>query len=541
MSSQPLPNRPLSGSTSTWFKWVSPSIADLLFLVILFALTCGVLAPRLLWDAGIGWHIRNGQQMWQTLAITRVDSFSSTMNGHPWFAWEWLYDALIAAIHGAMGLNGVVLFSALVIAATFTLVLKLALRRGASLLVSPVLLIISMGACSIHFLARPHLLSWFFAVIWFQVVDSAANDPTGQKLRRLYWLPALMLLWVNLHGGFVFGLLLLVLYMAGGWVEYFISREANERARIAELHKQLAIAAGLSFLATFINPYGYKLHQHIYEYLTDRFLMNHIDEFLSPNFHHVPQQCFEILLLITIAVLAVSFKRLTASQLLVVLFAVSSALYASRNLPISSLLLVLIIAPLLSKTLSEAGTRSDLDDWIRMSFSRLHAFGARMERMEASFRGHLWPAAGVVLCLWICWHGGMLGTYPAMDAHFDAGRFPVQAVEVISARGGEVPIFCPDTWGGYLIYQLYPRTKVLVDDRHDLYGSEFFKNYLKVIQIQPGWDKVLDEARVSRILIPANSSLSVLLKQTPPWVVVHEDDTAVLFERPDPEAVAGKP
>jgi hypothetical protein len=153
--------------------------------------------------------------------------------------------------------------------------------------------------------------------------------------------------------------------------------------------------------------------------------------------------------------------------------------------------------------------------------------------MELSFRGHLWPVLGVILCLWICWHGGMLGSNQVMDAHFDAGRFPVQAVEVISDRPADLPIFCPDTWGGYLIYELYPKAKVVVDDRHDLYGSEFFKNYLKVVQVQPGWDKVLDNAHVSRILIPANSALAVLLKQTPQWVVVHEDDTAVLFRRGD--------
>ncbi len=534
LSSKPLQTRDPSASTATWFKWVSPSITDLLFLVIFFALTCGVLAPRLLWDAGIGWHIRNGQLMLQTHTITRIDSFSSTMNGHAWYAWEWLYDVLIGAIHGAWGLNGVVFFSALVIAATFVIVFTIALHRGANFPLAAILLVFSIGACSIHLLARPHLLSWLFAVVWFQIVDSSASEPSSER-RRLYWLPLFMLVWVNVHGGFVFGFVLLAIYMAGGWIEYFASEEADKRRKIAGFHQQLGIVTGLSFLATFINPYGYKLHLHIYEYLTDRFLMNHIDEFLPPNFHHVPSQCFEILLLIAIAVLAISFRKLTVSQLLVVLFTVSSALYASRNLPISSLLLVLILAPLLSETVSEAGARSDIASWLRVLFSRIQAFGMRMEKMELSFRGHLWPVMAVLVCLWICGHGGMLGSIPVMDAHFDAGRFPVQAVEVISDRGTNVPIFCPDTWGGYLIYELYPKTKVVVDDRHDLYGSEFFKNYLKVIEIQPGWDKVLEDEHVTRILIPANSSLSVLLRQTPQWAVVHEDDTAVLFRKVDSE------
>jgi hypothetical protein len=535
--SKPVQTRPQSASSSTpsWFQWVSPSITDLFFLVIFFALTYGILAPRLLGDAGIGWHIRNGQQMLQAHAITRVDSFSSTMSGQPWYAWEWLYDAMVALIHQSLGLNGVVFFSGLIIAATFTLTLKFALLRGASLPLALVLLLFSMGACSIHFLARPHLLSWLIAVVWFQIVDTAASCLVPEQRRCLYWLPALMLLWVNVHGGFVFGLVLLALYMVAGWIQYFASSGAGDRERIAGLHRQLGIATVLSILATFLNPYGYRLHQHIYDYLTNRFLMNHIDEFLSPNFHHVPQQCFAILLLITLAALAVTFRKLAAPQLLVILFAAWSGIFASRNLPISSLLLVLVMAPLLPEAFSEAAARPDYAASLRGLLLRLRSFETRMRKMEFSFRGHLWPLLGVAFGLWICWHGGRLGSNRLMDAHFDAGRFPVQAVEVIADRGGEVPIFCPDIWGGYLIYQLYPRIKVVVDDRHDLYGSEFFKNYLKVIQVQPGWDQVLEQEHVTRVLAPANSSLTVLLRESPQWMVVHEDDTAVLFRKGDVE------
>ncbi|HEX4425608.1 MAG TPA: hypothetical protein VH079_09420, partial [Terriglobales bacterium] len=59
----------------------------------------------------------------------------------------------------------------------------------------------------------------------------------------------------------------------------------------------------------------------------------------------------------------------------------------------------------------------------------------------------------------------------------------------------------------------------------------FFKKYLKVLQVQPGWDKVLDEEHVTRVLMPAQSSLTVLLRQSPQWSVVHEDETAVFFRR----------
>src|SRR5277367_4121074 len=108
------------------FFWLIPSVADLWFVVLLVTLSVGAASSRLLGDAGIGWHIRNGQQMLATHAVTRTDSFSVTMQGQPWFAWEWLYDLGIAAIHHLAGLNGVVFFTALVIAFTFALALRIA-------------------------------------------------------------------------------------------------------------------------------------------------------------------------------------------------------------------------------------------------------------------------------------------------------------------------------------------------------------------------------------------------------------------------------
>jgi hypothetical protein len=128
-------------------------------------------------------------------------------------------------------------------------------------------------------------------------------------------------------------------------------------------------------------------------------------------------------------------------------------------------------------------------------------------------------------------HGGKIGSTQWINAYFDDKRFPVEAAEVIAQRDIRGPIFCPDQWGGYLIYRLYPQTKVLVDDRHDLYGDEFFKDYLKVVFVQPDWKKVLDERQVNWIVVQKNSSLGTILAQTSGWKLIHEDGTAVLFQR----------
>ena len=504
-----------------------PSVSDLIFVGLLFALSCGALGRLLLRDAGTGWHIRNGQLMLQTHSITRVDPFSATMSGQPWYAWEWLYDVLIAAIHHVFGLNGVVFYTATVMAVTFVLIFHLAMRRGGSLPITFFLLVLSLAASAVHFLARPHVLSWLLTVIWFELLDSAASEAEPEKDRRLFWLPVLMFLWVNLHGGFLLGFALLGVYLAGGGIQYFRSRDQ----RGAGWLKRLGLVSILSLLASFANPYGYKLHVHIYRYLSDRFLMNHVSEFLSPDFHGVAQQCFAVLLLVTIAALASSRRRPEPTRLFVILLAAYSGLYASRNLPVSSMLLVLIVAPLLSESVAGAGEDARIAPWLRRLFSRLQSFSLRMEKLELNFQGHVWIVLAFVLGLWACMNGGRLGSARLLNAYFDDKRFPVEAAELIAMRDIREPIFCPDQWGGYLIYRLYPQNKVLVDDRHDLYGDQFFKDYMKVVFVQPEWEKILDEKKVNWILVQKNSSLGTILGQTSGWKLIHEDGTAMLFHR----------
>jgi hypothetical protein len=512
-----------------WFRFLAPSATDLIFIILLVTLTGGVLAQRLLGDAGIGWHIRNGEQMLRTHEITRADSFSVTMGGHTWYAWEWLYDVVIAGIHHWWGLNAVVFFTAVIIALTFALTLRLSLRRGADLPFAALVLALALGASMIHLFARPHVLSWLFTVIWFQVLDSSENT----NGRRLWYLPALTLLWVNVHGGFVVGLALLGLYLLSDAILYVRCQNADDLQRLAARLRTLKMVTLACLAASLINPYGYALHLHVYRYLSSRWLMNHIDEFLSPNFHGVAQQCFVAVLLITMVALAVARKKPSLSQLFVLLFATYSGLYASRSLPVSCLLITLIVTPLWTQAITDAGSNPNLSLRLRAFLSRWQSLAARSRRIEFGFRGHLWPVAAVLFGLLVWVRPGGSGSGRWMNAHFDPGHLPVLATEAIAGRGIREPIFAPDSWGGYLIYRLYPQNKVFVDDRHDFYGEEFLKDYLKAIRLTPDWDVFLKEKKVNLALLPAGSALANMLQETSQWKVVYQDGTAVLLERKD--------
>ena len=164
-----------------WARWIIPSIGDSFFISMLGMLTLSALSVRLLGDAGIGWHIRTGQLILATRAIPRVDPFSASMAGHAWYAWEWLYDVFAGWLESIAGLNGVVWFTAVTIATVFAWTFRLLLRRGTNIFLALVLVLLAASAAMIHFLARPHVVSWLFTVAWFWVLESTDGSDSSRQ------------------------------------------------------------------------------------------------------------------------------------------------------------------------------------------------------------------------------------------------------------------------------------------------------------------------------------------------------------------------
>jgi hypothetical protein len=154
-----------------------------------------------------------------------------------------------------------------------------------------------------------------------------------------------------------------------------------------------------------------------------------------------------------------------------------------------------------------------------------------MQSIDASVRGHLWPIVAIAATACIAANGGREGSRQLMNAHFDVNRFPAGAVDFIERNDIREPILTPDYWGGYLIYRLYPNTLVVVDDRHDLYGEEFLKAYLKMVHVEPGWENFLREHDVHYVLTPKESALANMLMLTAQWRAKYSDPATVLFER----------
>src|ERR1035437_8655178 len=147
-------------------RWCVPDLAFATACVTLFY--CLFLFQgyqKLFRDSDAGWHIRTGEAILATGNLPRTDPYSFTRGGQPWFAWEWMADVAVGAIHRTFGLKGVAVFYAAAISAGVWLWFRLHWALGGNFLVACAMAPLLLSTCNIHWLARPHVLSWIFVLL----------------------------------------------------------------------------------------------------------------------------------------------------------------------------------------------------------------------------------------------------------------------------------------------------------------------------------------------------------------------------------------
>jgi len=493
-------------------------VAFLLPLAFLFLRMGG--APGMLGDGDTGWHIRTGEWILANGKVPHQDLFSYTRSGQPWFAWEWLWDVAFAWLHRQGGMAAVLLASMLVLCLTSLLIFRLIRRKCGNVLIAMILMFLVTGGSAIHWLARPHLFTLLFAAIFYTLLERVREG----HVRLLWLLPPLTILWTNLHGGFFVGLILLGAYAGGELMSAVFEADPAARAQAAKRSvPYLATSAGCA-LATFLNPYSYHLHAHVYEYLTDRYHYQSIVEFQSFNFHHPVAFFFEPMLLLGMAAAVWSLIRRDYVHALLIGGWAHLALVVVRNAPIFMMVAAVPAGMMLQSLLQELPGK-ELAGWLRNAARNLNRFAADFGETDSIGRLHV--ASGAVV--------GLLAALfyapnaPAKcRAEYDPHRYPAKAVEMLRNGALAETIFTDDTWGGYLIYR-FPTNKVFIDGRSDFYGSSFNEKYLDVMKVRYDWEKNLEAYHVNTILLSPNEPLSGTLKESRNWHSVYDDGVAIVF------------
>ena len=135
--------------------------------------------PSLLADGDTGWHLRTGEWILAHGRVPQQDMFSYTHAGQPWFAWEWLWDVCFGFLNAHFGLQAVVALSMLLVCCTSALLYRLVLRKCHNPLIAIAVTFLANAGMSIHWLARPHLFTLFFTVIFLGILDRAYVEGTA--------------------------------------------------------------------------------------------------------------------------------------------------------------------------------------------------------------------------------------------------------------------------------------------------------------------------------------------------------------------------
>jgi hypothetical protein len=500
---------------------VMPSLTDLAFLmpiVFLFARLDG--AKMMLGDGDTGWHVRTGEWILAHGRVPDQDIFSFTKAGQPWFAWEWLWDVVFGWLHQHWGLGAVVLGSIFVLSVTFALLYRLVRRKCGNVLIAIAVTFLAVAGSSIHWLARPHLFTLLFTVIFYSILERAREG----NPRVLWLLPILTVPWTNLHGGFFVGIVLVGAYAAGELAAGLVEPLEEARRAAWTKAKRYLACAGACLLASFVNPYFYHLHAHILRYITDPFHTQHVNEFWSLNFQHPVANYFEPMMVLgVVAALWNLFQRRYAYPLLLLGW-MHLALMSMRNIPIY----LIVAAPLAAEALQDLLRRlpeAGVARWLGRLAHATEELGAGFGATDRLARLPLTSAAAAIILI-------MLFYIPSgsskLKAEYDPQKYPAQAVEVLRADPRQA-IFTDDEWGDYLIYRLYPKTKVFVDGRSDFYGAGFDEQYLDVLNGKHNWEQILDRYRVETVLLRADACLASTLKQSGRWRPVYDDGVAIIF------------
>lgn len=483
-----------------------PTIGNIVFVSLLLLLTFD---PRsdLLHDGDTGYHIRTGEIILRTWRVPTQDPYSFHTPPLKWTAHEWLSEIIMAVIFRSLGLTGVVLFFAAMLALTHWLLYRSLRARSVALLLCVLVTLLASATSSSHWLARPHVFSLLFTVLWYDCLDRFQYRDDS---RVIYYMPWLMLLWVNLHGGFIIAPILVGIYCAGNLLSEFGGNPSERHEYHRKAIKLLVLLLALLGVCL-INPYGVNLLWFPFRLTLDRFLMDRILEFLPPNFHGALP--FKYMFLAMIGALALSRSALNVIETTLVLLLSYMALYSARYIP----LFAIIISPILLKTGTSALKR--LPDSLWRIYQKREQNLAAIDR---GLKGYLWPAVVVILISALALGG-------AVKFQFDNKTFPVAAVEFLKREPVAGNMFNNDQFGDYLIFAAWPNYRVFIDGRSDMYGDRFVSSYFTIANVQPGWRAELAKYNITWVIFDTDSPLSAGLQNQKDWQAIYSDQIATIF------------
>jgi hypothetical protein len=488
-----------------------------LLIAILFV-AIFTMAVRVPTDTDTWWHLRSGEYILRTRSIPRHDVFSHTMTGKPWIDHGWLAQIAIYLLYAAFGYAGLGLALAAVVTLAFVFVF---LQSEENLYLRAFVVVLAATTSAVVWVARPQIVSFMLMSLFSYILYLYKRK--GRNY--LFLIPLLIVLWVNTHGAFITGFILLSCYVIGEVLNNLLGHTGDRVLTYDEIASLIKVSL-IALVVLVINPNTYQMYLYPFKTVGIGALRDYIQEWASPDFHQIYLHPFIWMVLLILAAVGLSRRRIDFTDLILSSLFCYMALWAGRNIA----LFALVAAPVLMRYGAEA---------LRTLWEAVRAHGIEQGLLGELGRAQLAPGPWLTALNWLiltlvlllCAIKVYQPLRPEVNLAAQEGYLPVEAVRFIRANNLPGPMFNSYNWGGYLIWHLYPDHPVFIDGRTDLYDDEFIREYVEVTRARPGWCDFLDQYRVNFILIESDSILAVFLAEGDEWQSVYGDTVATVFLR----------
>ena len=243
-------------------KWFWPLVGVFVFVFIL--------SLRFVFNLDIGFHLRGGQWMLEHMSFHQKDIFTYTVNQNEYIAMYWLYQIMLFVVYTIIGYKGLTIMNALLISFVFYMIFLRMNAHRIPLWLSTVSIFLAACSMQIRFTVRPDIATWIFLVLMLYVLDQYFYH----KKKYLFWLVIIQVLWVNFHGLFILGWVIMGAYFISSWID---NRKVDKT-----LLKWCIIAVAVCLL----NPYLFKgiaFPFYLFTRLQNSSIFKYlISEFMSP-------------------------------------------------------------------------------------------------------------------------------------------------------------------------------------------------------------------------------------------------------------------
>lgn len=462
-------------------------------------------------DPDVWWHLAVGRLIGRA-GIPGTEPFSFEAAPNAWIGQQWLYERLLALLvdHGGAGLAMAVL--GLVGALAFV-VAGLCVRGDegvGGLWVAAAALLGCLGAGTVLGV-RGQVVTVLGTALALLVVSRWRSGST----RAVWALPPLLLLWANLHAGFVTGIGIALL--AASVVLLHRRAGGDEPAAV----RPLLLATGAGVLATLVNPAGPRLYAYIAQTFLNPTLTNGITEWQSPDFHDTWLRLIELTAVGLAVLWGVSGRRVDPLDVTLAVATFAATLQAQRNMAIFAVVAV----PQVARYGSAA--------WIR--------FRGPARRPLRPLPGVLALAAAAAVAGAVVVTDVLPATSASTTARYEAEHEPQAAAGYVSAHLGGERLLSTYEWGGYLAERLGGDPRVVwIYGESAIFGDQRLQEYTSVVTLQPGWPDVVGRLGMRHALLPRSSPVASALAASG-WSALCHDvrSDAVVLEAPARPPVPG--